>query len=108
MRDSKMNQLARLVAWTASMADGDWEHRHCFNLENLDNPGWKLTVAIDMDYLPPDGEYADLEHDQRNWIRWKVENGVFEGSCGNHRLAELLEAFLEVAEAHASKLDEAE
>lgn len=35
-----------MIAWVRSRFDGDWEHCTGFQLENLDDPGWKLTIDL--------------------------------------------------------------
>jgi Immunity protein 53 len=40
------NELDRLQRWYLSHCNGDWEHTYGVTMENIDNPGWTLTVQL--------------------------------------------------------------
>jgi hypothetical protein len=94
-----MDSLKWLQNWYLRQCDGDWEHSHGIEIGNVDNPGWRVRIAL------TDTELARLpftalrenraEHD---WIDCRVDDGVFSGCGGPLNLTEILDVFRRWAE----------
>lgn len=94
--------LTRLQNWYAANCNGDWEHTYGVKIDNIDNPGWMLTVELTDTYLQ-DVEFSKVQiqrKDESDWIHCNTEESLFKGACGPHNLEELLLIFLEWAERH--------
>jgi Immunity protein 53 len=39
--------LALPEAWHASQSNGDWEHSWGVKIDNLDHPGWSISINLD-------------------------------------------------------------
>ena len=94
-----MDLLARLQAWYRSNCDGDWEHTYGIQIENLDNPGWHLSVDIEeidadeMTFVP-----VEVHHSAEDWYQCFLRDGKFKGYGGAQNLTDLLRTFLEWAD----------
>ena len=42
----QMDELQQLQAWYASQCDGEWEHEFGITIENVDNPGWSVSISL--------------------------------------------------------------
>ena len=94
--DDATGLLTWLQGWVVAMCDGDWEHDAGIRLETLDNPGWRLTIALSgtgHDEKPLDR--VKVERDEHDWVHAWVEDGVFEAACGPTNLTEVLFIFRE-------------
>jgi hypothetical protein len=91
--------LRRLDEWYRSQCDGDWEHEYGIRIATLDNPGWSVDVSLAETELEARPFEAVSRADGDDWIFCRVENGVFDGSCGVGQLTEVLEIFLRWAES---------
>jgi hypothetical protein len=97
-----MNPLTRLNNWYQSQCDGNWEHGWGITLGTIDNPGWSIEVHLTespLEYKPFVPISIDDDDDMDDWIFCKVEEGIFRGSCCPKRLDEMLEIFLDWADA---------
>ena len=94
-----MQTLARLQQWYESYCDGDWDHGYGVSITTLDNPGWRVTINLAGTALEdqPFVTINDLEP-ERDWIRCWVEANTFHGAGGPHKLADILEVFLNWAD----------
>lgn len=94
-----MDVLKRLQNWYDSQCDGDWEHLYGVSIENLDNPGWMVTIdLIETDLKDKDFNEILEERTESNWIDCRVEENKFTGMGGTFNLTEILEVFLNWAE----------
>jgi hypothetical protein len=98
-------RLARLERWYSSNCNGDWEHTYGVALDTIDNPGW--TISIDLVDTPlmdePFSVYAERKS-ASDWIHCAVTDGIFNGSGSIGRLEEILETFLNWAEAREASV----
>lgn len=97
-----MNPLTRLNNWYQSHCDGEWEHERRIKLRTIDNPGWTIRIGLQdtrLQYKPFAKILIDNDDDMNDWIFCNVEEAIFRGSCGPKRLDEMLEIFLDWAEA---------
>jgi hypothetical protein len=109
--------LKRLQELYASLCDGEWEHGHGIHIGTLDNPGWSLSVNLADTYLS-DRSFDEVSlnvnladtylsdcfdevsvegADENDWYICRVEDHVFRGACGPHRLCDIIALFLEWA-----------
>lgn len=94
--------MARLEEWYRAQCNGDWEHTYGISIETLDNPGWSVEIEV-KDTLLYGVPFATVERVillDVDWLRCEVMDGVFRGSGGIGRLAEILELFLNWADEH--------
>lgn len=98
-----METLERLQNWYASQCDGDWEHYQGVFIENIDNPGWMVTIdLIETELKDKSFETVQIERTENNWIICRVEEKKFKGDGGPYNLTELLEIFLAWAESNGA------
>ena len=90
-----MTELQLLQDWYAGECNGDWEHQFGVRIETLDNPGWKLDIALHETSLA-DCPFDPIttERSENDWIHCKVVDCVFQSRGGPKNLAEMLRAFL--------------
>ena len=95
------NELHRLQLWYLSQCDGDWQHSYGVSIENIDNPGWKLTVELTNTGLQDlDFQIVSIKRSAIDWIHCAVTEMKFRGRGGPQNLVEILGVFLDWAEGH--------
>lgn len=88
------NLIDWLQSWFYSNCNGDWEHGYGITIENLDNPGWHISIDLEeTDMENVIFQTVEIERSENNWIHCKVEKRRFEGACGPLNLSEMLEIF---------------
>ena len=94
-----MDILDGLQDWYLSMCNGDWEHTYGIKIENIDNPGWAVTVELmDTPLYQVKFDAIEIQRAEENdWTLCRVEDGIFKGDCGPRNLKEVLRIFLEFA-----------
>ena len=100
MTSATTSALGRLQNWYHARCDGDWEHGEGILIETLDNPGWKLEVALSDTPLERK-PFAELKRDydsETEWLTCFLRDGKFMGACGPQKLEEMIEVFLTWAE----------
>ena len=93
-----MDTLNKLVRWFASNCNGDWEHGYGVKIDTLDNPGWCVDInlvdtLLDGRTLQP----ISIDRSDTDWVRCRVENGLFRGRGGVDNLIEILDLFFDWA-----------
>lgn len=95
------NELDRLQKWYLSQCNGDWEHTYGVTIENIDNPGWTLSVQLaDTSLHESNFEPRSVQRSDADWIHCAVSDMQFRGSGGAQNLTEILRVFLDWAEKH--------
>jgi hypothetical protein len=86
--------FSSLIVWYRSQCDGDWEHSYGIKLENIDNPGWLLTVDLAETDLEgatmatiSEGCGPDDHSEKPRWIQCRVADGKFSGACDPDQVA---------------------
>ena len=100
MTSAATNAMRRLQEWFHAQCDGEWEHGEAITIETLDNPGWKLEVAL-TDTALENKPFAELKRDSESeseWLTCFLRDGKFMGRCGPLKLEEMIEVFLSWAE----------
>ena len=95
------SELDRLQRWYLSQCNGDWEHTYGVTIENIDNPGWTLTVQLaDTSLQDIPFETRIVNRSDLDWVHCTVSEMRFRGSGGAQNLNEILGVFLDWAEKH--------
>jgi hypothetical protein len=89
-------ELSRLEEWYAARCNGEWEHGSGIHIETLDNPGWRVKIALhdtskESRTLQRQTIQRENEHD---WIHYCSEDRTFHIACGPKNLSESLDIFL--------------
>ena len=92
------DNLAWLQQWYLSHCNGDWEHQYGISIENLDNPGWHLTVdLVGTELQWREFKELAIERTSEDWVRCKIaETGdvpKFDAHGGALNLSEMIEIF---------------
>ncbi|MES3035281.1 MAG: immunity 53 family protein [Gemmatimonadota bacterium] len=100
-----MDELHQLQAWYASQCDGDWEHEFGIKIENVDNPGWSVSIPLAGTELETvEFETVSDMTPRTEWMHCRVVESAdgprWEGSAGPLMLSQLLRRFLDWASAH--------
>ena len=96
----KNDTIAQFQQWVADQCDGDWEEDHIIRIENLSNPGWKVTIEFGGTALVGRQFSAQVGNvGAPDWLEVWVENETFYGRCSLNRLTDILSQFLAWAEA---------
>ncbi|MDN3015877.1 immunity 53 family protein [Paenibacillus sp. BSR1-1] len=89
--------------WYLQQCDGDWEHQFGISVQNLDNPGWMLTIDLEGTNL--EDKHMDKIEIIRNeqdwldcWIEFDKYKYKFHGAGGPNNLEEILTIFKNWAE----------
>jgi hypothetical protein len=90
-----MESIERLQIWYKNQCDGDWEHNFGVKLETLDNPGWALTIDLQLTSL----QGPNFEEQQRNsefdWYHIKIGNWKYVARGDPSKLNFLVTYFLD-------------
>lgn len=101
--------LQWLMAWYLRQCDGEWEHSYGVKLETLDNPGWRLRIALRE--TPLHGRpFTRIEHGEiaahleewqevGSWWVVEVNDDMFEANCGPLDLHAVIALFRKWVEA---------
>ena len=90
--------LEALQDWYRSNCDGDWEHEFGIRIENIDNPGWAVSVPLAetplerKPFVP-----VRIQRTENDWLVCRVEDATFRGDGGASNLSEIIAAFLDWA-----------
>lgn len=81
--------------WYARHCDGCWEHGEGIRIDSLDDPGWKVKIALRGTALESNEfpEVKQLEPGDE-WLHCRVRDGCFEGYGGPRMLGPILSTFL--------------
>lgn len=83
-----------LQNWYKKQCDGDWEHLYGIKIENIDNPGWSVSVdLIDTALTNRAFEKIQYDHGDDNWLICQVKDNKFEGVGDSDKLVEILSIF---------------
>lgn len=90
----KVDLLEWLQAWYSNQVNDHWEHQYGIVIETLDNPGWHLSIDLEMTKLESKNfSQIRIENNEQDWLTCKVEKGKFEGFCGPKNLRRIIEVF---------------
>jgi hypothetical protein len=99
----RSDTLFRLQDWYARQCNGVWEHSWGIKIDNIDNPGWMVTIDLNETKYEkltiPELKIGDGDADEV-WIRCWCEAAKFKGVGGASKLIEILDYFLAQMEHH--------
>lgn len=93
--------------WYLSHCNGEWEHSYGIKIDNIDNPGWTVTIGLrdtELEGAAFDlvsygvGDQSEAEGD--DWLMCRRTEYEFEGCGGPTKLEEILGIFLKWAQEH--------
>lgn len=92
------DNLTWLMEWYADQCNDDWEHSYGIKIDTLDNPGWSVTIDLEGTNFNQinDRAWQLVEHNDKNWYGYKIEDGRFEASGDPFKLDYLIQLFREV------------
>jgi hypothetical protein len=91
-----------LQRWYKDHCDGDWEHEYGVLIQNIDNPGWMVT--IDLSYTELSGlkiPHTLNDFSEEHWLAYSIEDNKFIASGDPDRLDEILRLFKQIWESNA-------
>jgi hypothetical protein len=103
------DHFAWLIDWYLRQCDGDWEHQFGVKIDTLDNPGWSLTIDLEMTLLEsvsfdtvlynvdPADELVGGDGNN-SWYVCRVVDKQFISYGGPRNLSDLIEVFKGLAE----------
>jgi len=92
------DNLEWLQQWYLSHCNEDWEHQYGISIQNLDNPGWQLTVdLVGTELQWREFEEVVIKRTSKDWIRCKIvgprDSPKFEADGGALNLTEMIDVF---------------
>jgi len=95
-----MELLEWLQKWYSKNCDGYWEHMYGVSIDNIDNPGWTVTIDICETELES-RMFDDIRYDNgdMDWMSCNVKQGKFKGSGDPTKLIKILKVFKDWVEA---------
>ena len=88
-----MNPIQKLQKWYSSQCDGDWEHEFGVKLETLDNPGWSISIDLEMTSL----EGVEFEESNQvtelDWYHLRAKDNKYVGSGDPNKLDFIISHF---------------
>lgn len=91
--------LEWLEKWYDSQCNDNWEHMFGIKIETIDNPGWEILIDLEdtnVNCCPRD--WILIEHSEKRWIGFKVQDNKFEGACDPKNLGTLISIFKKMVE----------
>ncbi|MGK5595736.1 MAG: Imm53 family immunity protein [Parachlamydiaceae bacterium] len=87
--------LDEIQEWYESQCNGDWEHSYGFNIKTLENPGWRVLIAVaETEWEDEPFSKLMIKRTDDDWMHCKVKRRYFKvyGRAGN--LIEIFDIFL--------------
>lgn len=92
--------LARLENWYLGECNEDWEHSYGVRIENLDNPGWLVTIDLaETNWQRLSVQRVVEERSDGNWMQYEVTEGKYVASGGPKNLRELIATFFRIIDS---------
>lgn len=91
-----VKQLEQLLI---SFSDGEWEHGLGITIENIDNPGWLIRIALnDTAHESLVVEPRIVQRSEHDWLDVRTEleghDKILQCACGPRNLSEALTTLL--------------
>lgn len=86
-RQVSENIVLFLQEWYQSKCDGTWEHAYGFDISNIDNPGWAVSINGEQNKKPIK---VDIDNGD-SWIVINANENEFKGYGGPGNLSAILE-----------------
>ncbi|MBL1230376.1 immunity 53 family protein [Enterococcus sp. BWB1-3] len=89
-----MDILLWLQKWYQDQCDGDWEHLYGVKIDNIDNPGWSVSIdLVDTSLINKEFDKIRYDYGDDNWLICQIKNNKFEGAGDPSKLVEILTIF---------------
>ena len=87
--------ISELERWYASQCNGNWEHSYGVKIETLDNPGWRVRIALQgTKRQDAKLERVRINRADDDWVQYWVEKMQFNIVCGPKNLSEAIAIFV--------------
>lgn len=91
-----MNVITDIESWYSNQCDGDWEHIFGIKIENIDNPGWKISIPLERTSCEEKFFHElKVNRSETNWLHCLKQDNKFIGYGGIRNLNEIISIFLE-------------
>ena len=90
-----MEPLDKLQIWYKNQCDGDWEHDFGIKIETLDNPGWSLTIDLQLTSLQSVEFEEQKEVSGFDWYHIKIKDWKYVAYGDPSKLNFLISYFLD-------------
>ena len=88
------NNLEWLESWYQQQCNGEWEHRQGVHLEQLEKPGWLLTINLTgTSAVNARPQQLRLETRGGGWLACSIADDCFEGSGDPRKLEQIIGVF---------------
>jgi Immunity protein 53 len=75
--------VSELEKWYGAQSDGHWEHPWGVAIDTLDNPGWKVKIALRGTVGAGRMlERVRVDRSSADWLQYWVKDDKFEAACG--------------------------
>ena len=89
-----MDTLTWLQDWYSRQCNDDWEHSWGVKIDNIDNPGWMVTINLIQTNLQEKSfEKVAIKRSETDWLQCWAQDAKFKIVCGPKNLQEALEVF---------------
>lgn len=81
--------------WYASQCNGEWEHQYGVKIDTLDNPGWQVTIDLNLtkwEHLS--FEERKIDNGADDWILCRKAGPQFFAAGDTRKLEVILSHFL--------------
>ena len=89
-----MESIDRLQKWYKNQCNGDWEHDFGITIETLDNPGWLLTIDLQLTSLQGIEFETEEEKSEFDWYQIKIKDWKYIAYGDPDKLSFLIDYFL--------------
>ena len=100
-----MEVIEKIESWYMSQCNGDWEHDFGLKIDTLDNPGWRVTIDLQLTSLQGVEFEKQVDTSELDWYHITVRDNKFVGFGDSKKLKFLLSYFIDVFVPMHSKED---
>lgn len=98
-----MDAFHFLQSWYSDQCDGNWEHQFGVQIGTIDNPGWRVKIALEgTDLEERTFESVKVDRSEQDWFQCWVKEFEFHGAGSPNNLDEILEVFRRFAQSPSS------
>ena len=93
--------LEWLENWYESQCDGNWEHDYGVKIENIDNPGWSITININeiIEKVTLNKiDWTIIGDFESKWVGFMLSDDIFKASGSSKNLSILIYIFKQIVE----------
>jgi hypothetical protein len=91
--------LSWIQDWYSRHCNGVWEHSWGIKIDNIDNPGWMVTIDLrETELFEKTFAELKLERSETDWMHCFIREAQFRANCGPANLEEALQVFRSFAD----------